>query len=157
MNLAQKWATEISPGFFWIIRPCWIQIFRPNSWFIRKNQGSKIDQNSVYGGYPPHTYGRWCVARMLYVTANANMLTRLCISMSFTRILWRDAPAPKEGHTAMGGLIVEASGRCRRSLIASLLKGYLRGPSTSTRGVIARGVIANFTSIFCIKKHEFSI
>ena len=54
MNLAQKWATEISPRFFWIIRPCWIQFFRPNSWFIRKNQGSKIKKIMIYGGYPPY-------------------------------------------------------------------------------------------------------
>ena len=52
MNSAQKWATEISPGFFWIIRPCWIQIFKPNSWFIKKKsrfqERPKLDSpNSV--------------------------------------------------------------------------------------------------------------
>ena len=45
VNLDQKWATEISRGIFWIIRLCSIQIFKPNSWFIKKNQGCKIDQN----------------------------------------------------------------------------------------------------------------
>ena len=44
MNLVQKWATEISPGFFWIIRPWRIQIFRSQSRFIRKNQVSRAPQ-----------------------------------------------------------------------------------------------------------------
>ena len=54
---AQNWATEISLEFFYINRPCWIQIFRSQSRFIRKNEVSRAPGGVYMGGTPPYVHG----------------------------------------------------------------------------------------------------
>ena len=56
MNLAQNEATEISPGFFQIIRLCRIRLFRSQGRFTAKNHGLEDPERSQMRGCTPPPY-----------------------------------------------------------------------------------------------------